>query len=172
MQNQCESIVRQFDFNLRYAKALVQDISAEQMTQTPADGLENHPAWTLGHLVSACALIAEDMGAEFVMPDKWPELFLRNGPRDPRRPEKDAQKYPSKELLLEELELQHNKVKDLLATLSNAELDKELKWKLSGYMPTLRDIIAFFCINHEAMHLGQLAAWRRALGLPSALAGL
>ena len=54
----------------------------------------------------------------------------------------------------------------------NPELDKKVKWRFSEYMPTMLDLITFMCINHEAMHLSQLAAWRRAMGLPSALASL
>ena len=74
------------------------------MTVIPSNGLENHPAFTLGHLVSGSALLVEDLGEEFNMPDKWTELFLRKGPGDPRKPDPDKSKYPTKELLLAELE--------------------------------------------------------------------
>ena len=36
-------------------------------------------------------------------------------------------------------------------------------------LPTLADSTLFMAISHEAMHLGQLAAWRRGQGLPSAM---
>ena len=49
------------------------------------------------------------------------------------------------------------------------KLSENIKWRFSKYMPTALDLIVFMCINHEAMHLGQLAAWRRAMKLPSAL---
>ena len=39
-------------------------------------------------------------------------------------------------------------------------------------MPTLGDAVVFFAVSHEAMHLAQVAAWRRARGLPSALASV
>jgi hypothetical protein len=167
-----EYIIKQYDFNLEYARALVQDLTNDQMTIIPSNGLENHPAFTLGHLVSGSAILAEDLGGEFEMPDKWADLFLRKGPGDPRKPDPDKGKYPSKELLLGELEDQHNKVKKLLNSLDKKKLSENIQWRFSSYMPTLLDIIVFMCINHEAMHLGQLAAWRRAMGLNSALGTL
>jgi hypothetical protein len=56
------------------------------MTIIPSNGLVNHPAFTLGHLISGSALLAEDLGAVFEMPDHWADLFLRKGPGDPRKP--------------------------------------------------------------------------------------
>ncbi len=163
-------IVNQYDFNLDYAKKLVEDLNEDQMTAVPSNGLDNHPAFTIGHLASGSALIAEDLGAKFIMPDNWVDLFLRRGPGDPRKPDADKNKYPSKELLINELELQHNKVKDLLKNVDENKLNENIKWRFNSYMPSLLDIIYFMCVNHEAMHLGQLAAWRRTMGLPSALA--
>ena len=44
-----ETIFKQYDFNLDYAKALVQVLTDEQMTIIPSEGLVNHPAleWAL-----------------------------------------------------------------------------------------------------------------------------
>lgn len=165
-------ILNQYDFNLKYAKALVNDVSDEEMTQVPADGLVNHPAWTLGHLVTGSALLIEDLGGVLNIPEGWSDLFLRRGPGDPRLPESDIHLYPAKDDLLRELEKQHEEVKKILIGLNENDLSKEIKWRFHEYMPTIGDLILFFCINHESMHLGQLAAWRRAMNLPSALAAL
>jgi len=165
-----ETIIKQYDFNLSYAKALVHDVPDNDMTVVPSSGLDNHPAFTLGHLVSGSADLARDLGAPFEMPEKWAELFVRTGPGDPRKPDPNKGNYPTKDLLIKELEAQHNKVKGLLSEIDQDKLGQPLKWSFSSYMPSLLDVVAFMCINHEAMHLGQLAAWRRAMGLPSALA--
>ena len=167
-----EAIIKQYDFNLDYAKALVIDLSDDQMTTIPANGLDNHPAWTIGHLISGSADLACDLGAEFEMPDNWAELFVRKGPGDPRKPILDKSKYPSKHQLIVELENQHNKVKQLLQKIDTNGLTESVTWHFSNYMPTLSDLVTFMCINHESMHLGQLAAWRRAMGLESALANV
>ena len=167
-----ETIIRQYDFNLDYAKALVMDLSDDQMTTIPANGLDNHPAWTIGHLISGSADLASDLGAAFEIPDNWAELFVRIGPEDRRKPILDKSKYPSKNQLIVELENQHNKVKQLLQNIDTNDLNESLTWRFSNFMPTLGDLVTFMCINHESMHLGQLAAWRRSMGLESALANV
>ncbi|MEQ9188336.1 MAG: DinB family protein [Cryomorphaceae bacterium] len=165
-----EGIIRQYDFNLAYANALVHDLSEKQMTTVPALGLDNHPAFTIGHLISGSADLARDLGDAFIMPEGWAALFVRKGPGDPRKPEVDERRYPSKHLLLTEFESQHEKVKTLLRGLDEDKFNEPLAWRFSNFMPTLGDVVTFMCINHEAMHLGQLAAWRRSMGLESALA--
>ena len=165
-------IIRQFDFNLAYAKKLVEDVTEEQMTIKPAAGLDNHPAFTLGHLVTACANLMNNLTGEFVVADGYKEIFLRKGPGDPTLPNPDASVYPSKTRLISELEKQHKRVIDLLLRMDHKKLSENFDWRFSSYFPTYLDRILFLCVNHYAMHLGQLAAWRRAMGLPSALGEL
>jgi hypothetical protein len=167
-----ESILKQYDFNLAYAKALVEDIPDELMTTVPGPGLENHPAFTLGHLVSGSALLAEDLGAAFEMQEEWRTLFLRKGPGDPRLPDPDGRRYPEKSSLLSELQKYHERVSILLLSKTGEELASPFLWRFDSYFPSLYDLVIFMCISHEAMHLGQLAAWRRAMGFPSALKSL
>ena len=167
-----DPVIRQFAFNLDYARALVADVTDGQMVEVPSPGLVNHPAFTLGHLISGSAALAEDLGAPFDMPEGWAELFLRKGPGDPRLPDPDLGKYPSRKALLHELAVQHQKVTDLLKAASPESLQQPVSWRFGRSMPTRMDLVVFMCISHEAMHLGQLAAWRRAMDLPSALATL
>lgn len=166
-----EAIIKQYDFNLAFANKLVEDVREEQMTVIPSKGLENHPAFTLGHLVSGSAMTVEDLGGEFIMPKGWKELFLRNGPGDPRQPSQN-EKYPAKDELLTELEKQHNKVKKGLLAATEEQLSAPIKWRFGRFMPTLFDAVLFMCVNHEAMHLSQLSAWRRAMDLPTALGNI
>ena len=163
-------IINQYDFNLIYAKKLVEDLTDLQMTITPFPGFENHPAFTLGHLVTGSAMMADDLGGTFLIPEGWADLFLRKGPGDPRLPSPDYKLYPPKKNLIDELERQHEKVKTLLLSIDEKKLSEKIKWRFNNYMPTVLDLAIFMCINHEAMHLGQLAAWRRAMKLKSALA--
>src|SRR5205085_12062260 len=97
-----EALIRQYDFNLAYAFALVEDLDDTQMTTTPCAGFENHPAFTLGHLVTGSALMAEDLGGKYQLPQGWDELFLRKGPGDPRLPSIEIKLYPAKINLLNE----------------------------------------------------------------------
>src|SRR4051812_5815596 len=91
-----ELVMRQYRFNLAYAEKLVEDIPPALMCTQPVNGLENHPAFTLGHLVTASAMTVEDMGGLYEVPDGWSELFVRKGPGDPRKPTEGSALFPSK----------------------------------------------------------------------------
>jgi hypothetical protein len=169
-----ESAIRLYAWNLKYAAALVGDLSPAQCTESGGPGLENHPAWTIGHLVSASDMLAEDLGLERNLPEGWQELFERRGPGDPRLPTDDQDDYPAMDTLLAELERQHVRVeaawREKLA--DGSELDAPIEWRFHNDLPTLGDAVLFCAVSHEAMHLAQLAAWHRSRGLPSALATL
>lgn len=165
-------IIRQLDFNLAYAKKLVQDVSEEQMCIKPGIGLDNHPAFTLGHLVTGYANLMNNLTGEFILEDGFKEIFLRKGPGDPTLPISDPKVYPSKTRLISELEKQHKRLIDHLLKIDHKKLLENFDWRFSSFFPTYLDRVMFLCVNHYAMHLGQLAAWRRAMNLPSALAEL
>ena len=164
------TILNLYKFNLKYAQELVADVDDEMMAISPSKGLENHPAWTLGHLVTAAGLTAKYLGAEYKISKEWDEIFRRRGPGDPRTP--TDTKYPSKSELLKALTVGHSEVEQLLEDMSDEFLDTETRWRFSEHLPTNRELIYFMCVTHEAMHLSQLASWRRAMDLPSALANL
>ena len=164
-----EQLLNSYAFNLRYAKVLVDDVSEELMTSSSGEGLENHPAWTLGHLITGAAMTAAYLGGKNDIPEDWIAIFKRNGPGDPRLPDRDASKYPTKAELLAELERQHQKVEGLIRDVRDETWEEKRQWKLSDHLPRFGDLIHYMCITHEANHLGQLAAWRRSKALPSAL---
>ena len=172
-----ESAIRLYAWNLKYATALVSDLTPAQCTESGGPGLENHPAWTIGHLVTSSDMLAEDLGLERDLPEEWRETFERRGPGDPRLPDTGGDAYPAMATLLAELERQHMRVENvwrekMAEQVANPALDAPLEWRFGGDLPTLGDAVLFFAVSHEAMHLAQLAAWRRARGLPSSLATL
>ena len=67
----------------------------------------------MGFSFRKSADLACDLGAKLEIPENWAYLFLV-GPGVPKYPDLDKSKYPSKHVLLTELEAQHNKVKQLL----------------------------------------------------------
>jgi hypothetical protein len=167
-----EIILNAYRFNLEYARSLVGDLDEKMMTQSFKPGLENHPAWTLGHLVSGATLTSKYLGGPYEISESWELLFRRTGPGDPTKPDLDLQKYPSKKELLSELSKQHYIVENLIVEIDSDRFAEDAKWRYSKYMPSLGDLLYFMCVTHESMHLGQLAAWRRAMKLDSALAKL
>ena len=165
-------LINQLNFNYKYALDLIEDVSEKDMAYTPAKGLENHPAFTIGHIITAYGLTIKALGGEYTISKEWDEIFKRRGPGDPRYPTKDLSLYPKKGSLTKELGRQHDTLIGLLKKADNDQLTKEIKWRYSNYFPKTIDLLYFMCITHYAMHISQLAAWRRAMGLPSSLARL
>jgi hypothetical protein len=165
-------LIRSYQFNLKYAYELVADIDDAMMCTSPGKGFENHPAFTLGHLVTAAALTVKYLGGPYKLQPGWEELFRRKGPGDSRLPELNFGQYPKKDILLAELTQQHQAVEEVITDLDENRFKEPAHWRFDDHMPTLGDLLYFMCVSHEAMHLGQLAAWRRAMNLPSALANL
>jgi hypothetical protein len=166
------SLLKAYSFHLRYARELVRDISRQPMYESQGPGLENHPAFSIGHLVIASALVAEQLGTAYNVPAGWDELFRRTGPGDSRLPVQYREGLPTKEELLSELGHKHAVVEQMLGGLPVECLAVPVQWRFDRYFPSLADYLTFMCVTHEAMHLGQIAAWRRAVELSSALASV
>ena len=165
-----EQTLSAYRFSLAYARELVRDVDDNAMYRSFGDGLENTPGFTLGHLSIASAMMAEYLGDSYDVPTGWDDLFRRTGPGDSRRGVQSDRERPSKALLLAELTRLHDDVTSRVRAMSPSEFQKPVEWRLSKYYPTLGGLLSFMCVTHEAMHLAQVAAWRRAAGLDSALA--
>ena len=149
-----------YGFNLAFAKRLVKDVSAEQMAAQPG-GVINHPAWSLGHLVATADRLGHLLGLESSLPEGWSETFKSGD-----EPSSDASAYPSKQEILAALEEQHARNTETVKKLDAARFaEPHPDEGTRPYFPTLGDQIIFMMTSHEMDHLGQIAAWRRAMGL-------
>ena len=152
-----------YGFNLSNAEKLVNDVSPEQMAQQPG-GVINHPAWSLGHLVVSADHLGQLLGLESSLPEGWDKTFATGGV-----PSANGADYPSKEEILDALKTQHARNTEAfkqadVSTFSNPHPNE----KTRAYFPTIGDMVIFMMTSHEMDHLGQIAAWRRAMGLGSA----
>ena len=156
-----QAVLNTFAFDLNYLKMLVDDIPDDQMCDQLA-GLENHPAWSIGHLAAGCQFCIRLLGEEPSLPEGWAELFGRGS-----TPSANPSKYPTKAELLAELERSHKQVTEVVAAADDAKLAKETPDPdFRQVAPTLSDAVVFVLVHHTATHLGQIAMWRRAKGLP------
>lgn len=158
-----DHVLRTFGLNLMLAEMLVQDLTPEQMTQQP-HGLINHPAWNLGHLVSSTHEVCKLTGIDSSLPDGWAGKFNAGAPPDP-----EPAKNPSKEELLAELRACHERVSQALPLDADTMTKPHPDEGTRQYFPTIGDHVVYMMTAHEMDHLGQVAAWRRAMGLKPAM---
>jgi len=149
-----------YRFNLGHVERLISDLTDEQMVAQP-HGLVNHPAWTLKHLVLSSDYGAQLFGLESTIPEDW------KGKSSPGSlPSGDASQYPSKEVLLAALRVQHDRITDVVLGVEASFFDQDCpSERLRSHFPKMGDFVGFLMASHEAGHIGQLAAWRRAMGL-------
>ena len=151
-----------YGMNLKRAERLVDDLTDEQMVAQPS-GVINHPAWTLGHLGATSDALAGMLGLPSTFPDAWREACRMGS-----IPSGEAADYPGKAELLEQLRAQHQRVAAAVAAVDDERLQQPTPPRLRERFPTIGDFAAALMTMHEGHHLGQLAAWRRALGLGAA----
>lgn len=163
-----KTLLNGFRLNVDYTLRLVDDVEESHMTKQP-NGFTNHPAFTIGHLVTATALTAKVLGHEYRVPEGWDELFRRQGPGDPTLPEKDHEKYPTKKALVKALKDKYQLVVKLIEETDDELFEEPYSWKLDRYMPSKGQVVYFQCFLHHGWHIGQLAEWRRMMGYDSAL---
>ncbi len=158
------ALIQSLDLARRRTMALVADLTDAQLTAQP-EGWDNHPAWTLGHLFLLDAYLAD-----FLTPDDAPPLDERwiavYGPNS--MPVADANRYMTKAELLERLDTVRAVVIGAIAALPDEALMDDLPDDAPGPdLPSYHHLI-LHTLWHEGYHAGQLAAWRRAMGLPAA----
>jgi uncharacterized damage-inducible protein DinB len=154
-----EEILDTFDVSLEFVRAAVADLSEAQMVEQPA-GAPNHAMWTLGHLAYSCQGIAEELGVAPWLPEEWESLFGFGSV-----PLEDSGRYPSKHEMLTLLTGSAERLADAMRAMSGADLARHLP---DDTFPTMKHLLMQVVVAHTAYHTGQLAAWRRAVDLPSA----
>ena len=148
-----------FDRTLEFVKEQVADLTNEDMVLQPA-GVPNNAAWTLGHVICSCQLIAAEMGVEPSLPDDWEAAFGQGS-----RPSQGISWRSSKTALLAALEDASQRLRDALLEINESDLADPLPDKKARELfPTMGHALVQVIAGHMAYHAGQLATWRRAIG--------
>ena len=155
-----EHLIFTYNFNLGHIENLLKNVSDNQMAQE-SHGVVNHPAWTLLHLASASNATAKVLGLDSTFPSEWEDV-TKNGPGQA------ASVFPSKTQLLAELSSQHSRVAEAVAKADVSLFAKE--YPDENYrktFPTIGSFCAYLLTAHEGSHIGQIAAWKRAMQIES-----
>jgi hypothetical protein len=142
--------------------ALVADLQPEQMCLQSVPG-ERHPTWILGHLLLADTYLLSLLSIQELSPD-FAELLSNYGPGATPVPHPD--RYQDRESLTQRL-----------ATTGALRLDGIREWSTDAFDRPMPDPVLaqaqptlgyhlHSLVFHEGYHGGQLAAWRKAHGLP------
>jgi len=159
-----QHILHVYTLNLGITKRLVSDLSDDQMCAQP-HGVVNHPAWSLGHLAVAADHAGKLLGLSSDLPAGWSDTFKTGGIPSP-----DKNLFPGKDELLHVIAEQHARLAQGLSDADPATLAQpHPNEKSRGHFPTVGDFVIFLMTAHEMDHLGQIAAWRRAMGLGAAV---
>lgn len=156
-------ILRSWQYQRDYAVKLVADLSEADMVSQPVPGVVmNHPAWVYGHCgIYPPVLAAMLEGEPFEDPIK--HRYGRDSKPSPNRAD-----YPSKNVIVAEFLNGHDRLAAVLERVDPTVVARPIpleRWKQR--FPTIADAVAHLMLEHEAGHLGQVSAWRRAGGRPA-----
>jgi hypothetical protein len=151
--------------NHHYAHQLLEVIPEDKMADQPA-GLPNHPAWTLAHLsIAGNNLLVPALGGKPLDLAGWETKYGYGS-----KPTQDRTQYPSKNELIQTYDEVHRiaaeGIKSSFDQIVGVVTPDE---GTRSYFPTLDKLVAYMTSIHEANHLGQLADWRRAMGMKTVL---
>jgi DinB superfamily len=149
---------------LGLVQAMNADIPADKFARMP-DGVDtNHPAWAMGHLSIYFDMVLELLGRpELAKPnDAYMELF-KNGSQCKDDP--NGTIYPSKDEIMSYFVERMNTTIDAVAAADGSVLSAANETMMSERFPTVGAVANFMLGHHVMMHVGQISAWRRAMGL-------
>jgi hypothetical protein len=151
---------------LGYCKMLTADVDDAKMAEMPAPGV-NHPAWILTHLAICTDVAARVLGQPPKCPKEWHQ---RCGPGSKLTSERGF--YPGKRELLAALETGYACASDAVGKATEETLARSHGIEVpfvKNTFPTVGDLVAHLMTTHTGFHLGQLAMWRRMMGLKGVL---
>jgi hypothetical protein len=130
----------------------------------------NHAAFVLGHLALYPAKVLARLGrpaGPTACPDAWPALFEAGAEC---RDDADGKLYPPLDELTGRFFAGYEAAMQAVAAADDAALlaPNPTEGRSRELFPTLGAVVAFYLAGHVMNHLGQLSAWRRCIGLPSA----
>lgn len=148
--------------NAAYAQRLVADLGDADMQAQPVRGqVMNHPAWVLSHLA-----LYSSVAAAMLHPLPFPDpLDHPHGQRS--EPVADPASYLPRVELVQHYRHTHDEAEAALLAASPPvfAFPNPLE-RARAQQPTVGDMLVTLMVKHESGHLGQLSAWRRAMGLP------
>ncbi|MCC6971864.1 MAG: DinB family protein [Phycisphaerales bacterium] len=156
-----------------YAQRLLKDVSPAMFARKAVvngKSIEtNHAAWVYGHLCLYPQRIAIALGRASDVPElpaSWEALF-KDG--TPCLDDADAQIYPAMSAVVDAYIKGYEAIASVVLTISDADFSKPTPVeRYREFLPLVGGMAMFMMNNHIAVHMGQVSAWRRCMGLGNA----
>lgn len=158
-----QSIADCLRVTLNYADMLVKDIPEDKFAHMPHENM-SHPAFCIGHQAMYPNRVLTMIGRDDLVEQKpgYAELFEANA----TCVEQDG-RYPQKDEIIAHYHERHQKLLDALPDVPESVFQQEnpAEGRMRKMFPTIGGVTNFYVNNHNMLHLGQISAWRRAVGL-------
>lgn len=144
-----------------YGRPLVVDLQDEQRALAPHVNAKP-PGWLLGHLAVTGDFVRRHWQRPAMTPREWGSRFAPGS-----QVSLAAEDYPPIDNLRTLFQEIYRDLAACAPTIPGDVLDASNPFEAArARFPTLRDFAAYLLTTHLGYHLGQLAAWRVAAGLP------
>ena len=165
-----EMIAASCDLGIGYAERLLADVSAEKFGAFARPGGQlvesNHPAFIYGHLSLYPSRIIAQLGEDATnyQPSETFEKLFSHQAKCVDDPENSI--YPSKDEITTKFFDAHRRASEVLRAADEERFRQENPNEgMRQKFPTIGAMHGFYVGGHIMMHIGQLSAWRRAMGL-------
>lgn len=170
-----QSVVRTGGMGLWLAEQMLKDVKPEQFARKPVVGGKvietNHPAFVYGHLATYPAKLLGMLGLDAsaaAAPEGFDELFSAG---KECRDDPEGTIYPPMETITGAFFRGYKALFEQLPEVPDAKFadPTPLEGRIKAALPTMADLTPFLGCAHIMMHMGQMSAWRRCVGLGSAM---
>ena len=165
------SIADSLNLGLGYAERLLKDIPEDQFARWASPGGQtiesNHPAFILGHLALYAPRIVNELGGNASSPDGFEAVFSKDAKCVD---DADGSVYPGQQDIQSAFFDGYRKTLEALRSADDEVFQAESPHtgRFKELFPTVGSAHAFYVGGHLMMHMGQLSAWRRMMGLGAA----
>ncbi len=159
---------------LGYSERLLAGVTPDKFGRLASTGRSlirsNHPAFVYGHLSLYGPQVITHLGGDVAnlrTPDRFESLFSRDATcqDDP-----DGKTYPAMDEVTKFFFDGYRAAAEALRAADDQVVQQPNPsgGRMTELFPTVGSMLAFYAGGHLMMHLGQMSAWRRMMGLGSA----
>ncbi len=159
--------------SLGYAERMLVGVTADRFARFAQIGGQviesNHPAFIYGHLSLYPCRIVEQLGGD-ASSIKPTQLYLEKFSHTAKcMDDPDGSSYPAMEEIVERMLTAHRAAEVSLRAADDALfLTENANEAMRGKFATTGSMHGFYMGGHVMMHIGQVSAWRRMMGLGAA----